>query len=143
MMSFIKSTKTKQATIFLSGIMIGFCSNMIYKNIYKSDYSFEKLSKQIPEEKKFKNEEIKHAHSQILANADEFITKTKSENRECSFSLVLLKNENENIDKKWVTFYQASDKPEAVADMKRVTEEHLKKYVSSEPETEIKIESYS
>jgi hypothetical protein len=133
---------------FVAGCGLGFIggyNTKKYANVLLPSYmipkqnSFDELSKIKPRNSDI---EAKHAHSAVLKNADNFLSECVEKDNECSFSLVVLRNQNENVDKKWVTFYQASDKPEAVQDMKKVTEDHLKRFVATDKNKKIDVVKY-
>ena len=116
----------------LFGTGFGFYIGCNKEYFLKKQSGFNDLSKIIPETVKSEN---KHAHSNVLKNADSFLTECVEKGNECSFSLAVLKNQNKNVDKKWVAFFQASDNKDAVVDMKNVTERHLKQYVTPQETT--------
>lgn len=96
----------------------------------------------LPQEVETKTTKYKYSHSEILKMADNFLTEALDNDKECSFSLVVLKNDNSEINKKWAVLYQASDRKIAVDDMKKVTERHLVDYVDTDDTKDIKVTKY-
>jgi hypothetical protein len=134
-MSFFRSNPAKYVASSLLGFSIGYNYPKIQN--YFNPNGFNQLSQITPVSVPIANT---HAHTNILLDANKFITGCKEKGNECSFSMVLLKNQNKNVDKKWVTFFQASDNEEAVKEMKEITDYHLKKYVKPEETKVVKFE---
>jgi len=123
------------------GVVTGYFGPKLFTKKQTENSTFEELSKVTPTIKQTNTPD--HAHTHVLNEANQFFDTCVKNDKEASFSMVVLKNANPNVDKMWVTFYQASDNKQAVSEMKNITEEQLKKYYSQEPNSEVIVTEYT